>query len=156
MPAGGVELVLHQALAAKGTVGFVLLGAAAGLGGLSGVTLANDLAVVVGDDVPKIGHRPVADLDGLAIQHLVARVCRREALVQDGQELLADVGGDRPAEWRIEPGYFPSPPPPPPGRLLLPGLVLELLLVACLGQLLLVQVFGVVELLETIYIDYRL
>ena len=56
MPAGGVELVLHQALAAKGTVGFVLLGAAAGLGGLSGVTLANDLAVVVGDDVPKIGH----------------------------------------------------------------------------------------------------
>ena len=45
MPAGGVELVLHQALAAKGTVGFVLLGAAAGLGGLSGVTLANDLAV---------------------------------------------------------------------------------------------------------------
>ena len=86
MPAGGVELVLHQALAAKGTVGFVLLGAAAGLGGLGGVTLANDLAVVVGDDVPKIGHRPVADLDGLAIQHLVARVCRREALVQDGHQ----------------------------------------------------------------------
>ena len=53
---------------------------------------------MVGDDVPQIGHRLVANLDGLTIEHLVAWVARRAALVQDGQELPADVGGDRPAE----------------------------------------------------------
>ena len=51
--------------------------------GLLASPFANDLGVVSGNDVPQVGHCPVADLDRLAIQHLLAGVARQKALVQD-------------------------------------------------------------------------
>ena len=43
----------------------------------------------------KVGHRPVGDFDRLPIQGLVARVVGGEALVQDLEELSANVGDDQ-------------------------------------------------------------
>ena len=67
-----VDDILWQALTTKWTVGLVLFVAATGLGG---VALADDLGVVGGNDVPQVGHRPEADLDGVTIQHQAGSTC---------------------------------------------------------------------------------
>ena len=56
------------------------------------VALADDLAVVGGDDLPETRHCPVGHLDCLPVQQLVAGMILGEASVQDGQEPFADVG----------------------------------------------------------------
>ena len=74
----------------------------------------------------------------------MARVAGGEALVQDLEELSANVGDDRFAKGRIEPAdltlsLFP------PSHLLLPRLELQLLSVASPLQLLLVHPLGGVK-----------
>ena len=139
-----VDDVLCQALASQWTGGLVLCWATALPLGCVSLALANDLGVLAGDDVPKVGHRPVGDFDCLPIQGLVARVAGGEALVQDLEELSANVGDDRFAKGRIEPAdltlsLFP------PSHLLLPRLELQLLSVASPLQLLLVHPLGGVK-----------
>ena len=87
-----VDDVLCQAFAIQWTGGLVFPGAAALLDVQGSLALANDLGVLAGDDVPKVGHRPVGDFDCLPIQGLVARVVGGEALVQDLEELSANIG----------------------------------------------------------------
>ena len=83
-----VDDVLCQALASQRTGGLVLLWAAALPLVQCGLALADDLGVVAGNDVPKVGQRPVTDLGGLSVQGLVAWVADREAFVKDSEELL--------------------------------------------------------------------
>ena len=139
-----VDDVLRQALASQWAARFVLLRAAAFPLGRSRLALADNLSIVAGYDVPKVGQWPVADLYRLPVQSFVTRVAGREALVQDLEELPADVGGDRSAERWIEPVDF-SFFPPLLLLHLLPRLVLQLLAVACIVELLLVHILGSIE-----------
>ena len=83
-----VDDVLRKAVTPKWTVGLVLPWAAAGLLRHGRVALADDLAVVGGDDLPETRHCPVGHLDCLPVQQLVAGVILGEATVQYGQELF--------------------------------------------------------------------
>ena len=67
------------------------------------------------------GQGPVGHLVRLPVQGLVARVVGGDAFIQYLEELLADIGGDRSAEGRIEPTNVPFSPSPP--LLLLLGLL---------------------------------
>ena len=89
-----VDDICSQALASKWTVWLVRVRAVALPLGCLLLPLADDLGVVAGDDVTDVRQGSVTHLDRLSVQHLVTWVAGWEALVQDGEELLPDVGGD--------------------------------------------------------------
>ena len=110
---GLVDDVLRQALASQWAARLILLRATAFPLGRGLLAFADDLRIVAGNDVAEVGQGPVGDLHCLPVEGLVARVTRREALVQDLQKLPADVGTDGSAPGRVEPVHFPCSPPPP-------------------------------------------
>ena len=71
------------------------------------------LGVVLVKGLAHAGHGAVGYLHRAAVEDAVQQVLRREAGVEDAQELSADVGGNGPGVGWIEPGD-PAPPPPAP------------------------------------------
>ena len=71
-------------------------------------TLRPHLVVVLVEGLAHVGHGRVGDLHGVAVDHLPQLVAWRKTGVNEGQELLSDVGGDGLGEWRVEPGDCPA------------------------------------------------
>ena len=95
-----------------------------------------------------IGHGGVGDLHGVSIDHLPQFMVWRKTGVEEGKELLPDVGGDGLGVGGVEPSHFPRPRPgvgSGGSRLL----VDQLVVVASLVQGLLVRCHHSQELLLT-------
>ena len=107
--------------------------------------VVDHLHVVPRYDLAQIGHRPVGQLDGVTVEDTVEGVADREAAVEDGEELVADLGLDRHAERGVEPRNLPPASSPDSACSLLLRFVNQLLLVAGPLERLLVDPLGGVE-----------
>ena len=64
-----------------------------------------DAFVVVVDDLFRVFHAPVTELDGVAIEDFSKLVVSRKVIVYQGKESVSDVGANILAEWGVVPEY---------------------------------------------------
>ena len=60
---------------------------------------------MVVDDLFRVVHAAVTDLDGVAIEDFSKLVVSREVIVYEGKESVSDVGANIFAEWGVVPEY---------------------------------------------------